>query len=75
MTTRERSVGQVMSIAFKNLREDQLRLTEEEAALVRSLNPFELMAVRRRCLHRAREWKRVANLLRQVAMGRGEPQN
>jgi hypothetical protein len=72
---KQMKVGAVMSIAFKNLGSDQLRLTEEETLLVQSLNAFELTLMRRRCMRRAREWKRVANLLREVAMGRGQTQN
>jgi hypothetical protein len=71
MTTQERAFDQVMSILFKSVGSDQLRLTEEEIALVRSLNAFELSTMRRRCMRRAKEWKRVANLFLEVAMGRG----
>jgi hypothetical protein len=63
-------VEMVMSVIKKNLLDQTW--SKEEVTLIKSLNPSALREVQQRCLARARKWKRIARLLREIATGRAD---
>jgi hypothetical protein len=48
------------------------RWTQEEAELIRSLNPHQLAQVQQRCLARAAAWEESAKMVKAIANGRRE---
>jgi hypothetical protein len=66
-SSQQTDVERVMAVVKTRLLDQSW--SEDEVALIRSLDPSALAEVQQRCLARSRRWKKMARLIFEIAMG------